>query len=167
MSQLYSAPPTTSFRPVPVPGPSTKTYPYESFAPSSANPPPLLNVYPSMPPQAPRSSPASRSSGHGPTRPTVRPVQHHHPYSHDSNDNSHSHGSASSLVKREKEEGKSSRAGLKRRQKYRRTRTGCLCCRSRRIKCDEARPVCRRCVIAKKTVRSASTFLSTGQELTL
>lgn len=27
----------------------------------------------------------------------------------------------------------------------RRTRTGCLTCRTRRIKCDEARPACRRC----------------------
>ncbi|WVQ78018.1 hypothetical protein IAT38_000099 [Cryptococcus sp. DSM 104549] len=42
------------------------------------------------------------------------------------------------------------RSGQKRRQKYTRTRTGCLCCRTRRIKCDEARPVCKRCVIAKK-----------------
>lgn len=48
---------------------------------------------------------------------------------------------------------KSGRAGVKRRQKYSRTRTGCLCCRARRIKCDEERPVCRRCVIAKKEVR--------------
>ncbi|WWD15837.1 hypothetical protein CI109_100261 [Kwoniella shandongensis] len=45
----------------------------------------------------------------------------------------------------------SGRSGQKRRQKYTRTRTGCLCCRARRIKCDEARPVCKRCVIAKKT----------------
>ncbi|WVR05106.1 hypothetical protein IAU60_002118 [Kwoniella sp. DSM 27419] len=44
----------------------------------------------------------------------------------------------------------SGRSGQKRRQKYTRTRTGCLCCRARRIKCDEARPVCKRCVIAKK-----------------
>ena len=47
---------------------------------------------------------------------------------------------------------RSGRAGVKRRQKYSRTRTGCLCCRARRIKCDEERPVCRRCVIAKKQV---------------
>ena len=47
---------------------------------------------------------------------------------------------------------RSGRAGVKRRQKYSRTRTGCLCCRSRRIKCDEERPVCRRCTIAKKQV---------------
>nr|ODN81204.1 hypothetical protein L203_05710 [Cryptococcus depauperatus CBS 7841] len=44
----------------------------------------------------------------------------------------------------------SGRSGQKRRQKYTRTRTGCLCCRSRRIKCDEARPICKRCIIAKK-----------------
>ncbi|ODN84722.1 hypothetical protein, variant 2 [Cryptococcus amylolentus CBS 6039] len=44
----------------------------------------------------------------------------------------------------------SGRSGQKRRQKYTRTRTGCLCCRSRRIKCDETRPICKRCVIAKK-----------------
>jgi hypothetical protein len=49
---------------------------------------------------------------------------------------------------------RSGRAGVKRRQKYSRTRTGCLCCRSRRIKCDEERPVCRRCTIAKKQVSS-------------
>lgn len=47
---------------------------------------------------------------------------------------------------------RSGRAGNRRRQKYSRTRTGCLCCRTRRIKCDEARPVCKRCIIAKKTV---------------
>ena len=47
---------------------------------------------------------------------------------------------------------KSGRAGNRRRQKYSRTRTGCLSCRTRRIKCDEARPVCKRCIIAKKTV---------------
>ncbi|WWD01492.1 hypothetical protein V866_008436 [Kwoniella sp. B9012] len=44
----------------------------------------------------------------------------------------------------------SGRSGQKRRQKYTRTRTGCLCCRSRRIKCDEGRPTCKRCIIAKK-----------------
>lgn len=47
---------------------------------------------------------------------------------------------------------KSGRAGNRRRQKYSRTRTGCLSCRTRRIKCDEGRPVCKRCIIAKKTV---------------
>ncbi|ORY33748.1 fungal-specific transcription factor domain-domain-containing protein, partial [Naematelia encephala] len=46
---------------------------------------------------------------------------------------------------------RSGRAGVKRRQKYQRTRTGCLSCRARRIKCDEEHPVCRRCTIAKKT----------------
>jgi hypothetical protein len=50
---------------------------------------------------------------------------------------------------------KSGRAGNRRRQKYSRTRTGCLSCRTRRIKCDEARPVCKRCIIAKKTVSSS------------
>nr|XP_018263926.1 uncharacterized protein I303_03802 [Kwoniella dejecticola CBS 10117]OBR86084.1 hypothetical protein I303_03802 [Kwoniella dejecticola CBS 10117] len=44
----------------------------------------------------------------------------------------------------------SGRSGQKRRQKYTRTRTGCLCCRARRIKCDEGRPTCKRCIIAKK-----------------
>ncbi|WWC90117.1 uncharacterized protein L201_005050 [Kwoniella dendrophila CBS 6074] len=44
----------------------------------------------------------------------------------------------------------SGRSGQKRRQKYSRTRTGCLCCRARRIKCDEGRPTCKRCIIAKK-----------------
>ncbi|WWC69536.1 uncharacterized protein I206_103478 [Kwoniella pini CBS 10737] len=44
----------------------------------------------------------------------------------------------------------SGRSGQKRRQKYTRTRTGCLCCRARRIKCDEGRPSCKRCIIAKK-----------------
>ncbi|WVQ98653.1 hypothetical protein IAU59_005784 [Kwoniella sp. CBS 9459] len=44
----------------------------------------------------------------------------------------------------------SGRSGQKRRQKYTRTRTGCLCCRARRIKCDEGRPTCKRCMIAKK-----------------
>ncbi|CAK9785448.1 unnamed protein product [Cutaneotrichosporon oleaginosum] len=45
---------------------------------------------------------------------------------------------------------KSGRLGVKRRQKYTRSRTGCLGCRARRIKCDEARPICRRCVVAKR-----------------
>lgn len=47
---------------------------------------------------------------------------------------------------------RSARAGNKRKRKYTRTRTGCLCCRKRRIKCDEARPTCQRCVIAKREV---------------
>lgn len=47
---------------------------------------------------------------------------------------------------------KSGRLGVKRRQKYTRSRTGCLGCRARRIKCDEGRPVCRRCVVAKREV---------------
>lgn len=51
---------------------------------------------------------------------------------------------------------KSGRAGNRRRQKYSRTRTGCLSCRTRRIKCDEGRPVCKRCIIAKKTVSLVS-----------
>lgn len=55
---------------------------------------------------------------------------------------------------------RSGRAGVKRRQKYSRTRTGCLCCRSRRIKCDEERPVCRRCTIAKKQVRWRRRWIS-------
>ncbi|KAL1413546.1 hypothetical protein Q8F55_001320 [Vanrija albida] len=45
---------------------------------------------------------------------------------------------------------KSGRLGVKRRQKYTRSRTGCLGCRSRRIKCDEGRPICRRCQVAKR-----------------
>ncbi len=58
---------------------------------------------------------------------------------------------------------KSGRAGVKRRQKYSRTRTGCLCCRARRIKCDEERPVCRRCVIAKKPVSRRTVSLREGE----
>ncbi|GMK59567.1 hypothetical protein CspeluHIS016_0801730 [Cutaneotrichosporon spelunceum] len=45
---------------------------------------------------------------------------------------------------------KTGRLGIKRRQKYTRSRTGCLGCRARRIKCDEGRPICRRCVVAKR-----------------
>ncbi|WOO77041.1 putative transcriptional regulatory protein [Vanrija pseudolonga] len=45
---------------------------------------------------------------------------------------------------------KSGRLGVKRRQKYTRSRTGCLGCRARRIKCDEGRPICRRCQVAKR-----------------
>ncbi|KAJ6781157.1 hypothetical protein PWT90_07868 [Aphanocladium album] len=33
------------------------------------------------------------------------------------------------------------------------TRTGCLTCRARRVKCDEARPVCRRCITANRECR--------------
>ena len=58
---------------------------------------------------------------------------------------------------------KSARAGVKRRQKYSRTRTGCLSCRQRRIKCDEERPVCHRCVIAKKQVCHSSPHLVTRE----
>lgn len=48
----------------------------------------------------------------------------------------------------------SGRLGVKRRQKYTRTRTGCLTCRARRIKCDGARPSCRKCNVAKREVSS-------------
>ncbi|KAJ3493241.1 hypothetical protein NLG97_g4854 [Lecanicillium saksenae] len=34
-----------------------------------------------------------------------------------------------------------------------RSRTGCLTCRKRRIKCDEETPVCRRCIIGGQTCR--------------
>lgn len=51
---------------------------------------------------------------------------------------------------------KSGRLGVKRRQKYTRSRTGCLGCRARRIKCDEGRPVCRRCQVAKREVSDSS-----------
>lgn len=47
---------------------------------------------------------------------------------------------------------RSGRAGNRRKQKFTRTRTGCLTCRARRIKCDEGLPVCKRCIIAKKEV---------------
>ena len=47
------------------------------------------------------------------------------------------------------------RAGVKRKMKYQRTRSGCLCCRQRRIKCDEGKPTCKRCTIAKKIVGRA------------
>lgn len=60
------------------------------------------------------------------------------------------------LSTRRTDEGYSSRAGVKRKQKYKRTRTGCLCCRKRRIKCDESRPTCKKCVIAKREVSLAS-----------
>ena len=33
--------------------------------------------------------------------------------------------------------------------KWRRTKTGCLSCRRRKVKCDEARPTCERCIKAK------------------
>lgn len=55
---------------------------------------------------------------------------------------------------------KTGRAGNKRRQKFTRTRTGCLCCRSRRIKCDEGRPTCKRCIIAKRVVCPSSHMAS-------
>lgn len=50
----------------------------------------------------------------------------------------------------------SGRLGVKRRQKYTRTRTGCLTCRARRIKCDGARPSCRKCNVAKREVSRVS-----------
>jgi hypothetical protein len=48
----------------------------------------------------------------------------------------------------------SGRSGNRRRQKYTRSRTGCLGCRVRRIKCDEGRPVCKRCQTSKRPVGS-------------
>jgi hypothetical protein len=36
--------------------------------------------------------------------------------------------------------------------KYKRSRTGCLGCRAKRIKCDETRPVCQKCVDGKREV---------------
>lgn len=47
---------------------------------------------------------------------------------------------------------RSGRAGNRRKQKFTRTRTGCMTCRARRIKCDEGLPVCKRCIIARKEV---------------
>ena len=35
-------------------------------------------------------------------------------------------------------------------KKFRRSRKGCFTCRSRKIKCDEQRPVCHRCQVAKR-----------------
>ncbi|KAJ9104237.1 hypothetical protein QFC19_004054 [Naganishia cerealis] len=37
-----------------------------------------------------------------------------------------------------------------RKTKYTRSRTGCLACRVKRVKCDEARPECKRCIGAKR-----------------
>ena len=59
---------------------------------------------------------------------------------------------------------KGGRAGNKRRQKFTRTRTGCLCCRSRRIKCDEGRPTCKRCIIAKRVVSHILPAVKAGHE---
>lgn len=55
---------------------------------------------------------------------------------------------------------RSGRAGNRRKQKFTRTRTGCLTCRARRIKCDEGLPVCKRCIIAKKEVGRTATTVS-------
>lgn len=54
---------------------------------------------------------------------------------------------------------KSGRSGRKRRQKYSRSRTGCLGCRVRRIKCDEGRPICKRCLTSKRPVSQESSSL--------
>lgn len=45
-----------------------------------------------------------------------------------------------------------SHAGSTRKTKYTRSRTGCLGCRVKRVKCDEGRPECKRCVNAKRSV---------------
>jgi hypothetical protein len=45
-----------------------------------------------------------------------------------------------------------SHAGSTRKAKYTRSRTGCLGCRVKRVKCDEGRPECKRCVNAKRGV---------------
>jgi hypothetical protein len=39
-----------------------------------------------------------------------------------------------------------------RKTKYTRSRTGCLACRVKRVKCDETRPECKRCIGAKRDV---------------
>lgn len=39
-----------------------------------------------------------------------------------------------------------------RKTKYTRSRTGCLACRVKRVKCDETRPICKRCIGAKREV---------------
>lgn len=48
--------------------------------------------------------------------------------------------------------GHGSHAGSTRKTKYTRSRTGCLGCRVKRVKCDEGRPACKRCVNAKREV---------------
>ena len=42
--------------------------------------------------------------------------------------------------------------GVKRKMKYSRTRSGCLCCRQRRVKCDEGKPACQKCSVGNRTV---------------
>lgn len=86
--------------------------------------------------------PSANSTPNG--TPSGSEVDHDHEQDGDG-ENENESGSGSGVQK-------SGRAGNRRRQKYSRTRTGCLSCRTRRIKCDEARPVCKRCIIAKKTV---------------
>ena len=49
-----------------------------------------------------------------------------------------------------------SHAGSTRKAKYTRSRTGCLGCRVKRVKCDEGRPECKRCVNAKRGVSRRS-----------
>ncbi|KAL1968593.1 hypothetical protein VTN77DRAFT_1803 [Rasamsonia byssochlamydoides] len=45
---------------------------------------------------------------------------------------------------------KQSAHGVTEQKKHKRTRSGCFTCRSRRVKCDEARPVCERCRKGKR-----------------
>ncbi|KAK2129164.1 hypothetical protein NOF04DRAFT_1321531 [Fusarium oxysporum II5] len=60
------------------------------------------------------------------------------------------------------------------RRAHNKTRTGCLICKRRRIKCDETKPACRNCQIrgtseclyeAPEASRSAETLVLTGQGL--
>ncbi|XWW92753.1 hypothetical protein V2A60_000679 [Cordyceps javanica] len=49
--------------------------------------------------------------------------------------------------------GRTQTGGVRRRRWTPRARTGCLTCRTRRVKCDEERPVCRRCILGRLTCR--------------
>ena len=44
-------------------------------------------------------------------------------------------------------------SGRKRKKKYSRSRLGCLTCRSRKVRCDETRPVCEKCSDLERVVR--------------
>ncbi|KAM0664208.1 hypothetical protein ACQRIU_006791 [Beauveria bassiana] len=59
--------------------------------------------------------------------------------------------------------GRTQTGAVRRRRWAPRARTGCLTCRTRRVKCDEERPICRRCASSRVTCRGYQTPSSPSQ----
>jgi hypothetical protein len=91
---------------------------------------------------------------HSLSRPTTPHILGHpqqHPHSHPSSA-LHTAQTTPNLSPRESSSPSASQVGPTRKTKYTRSRTGCLGCRVKRVKCDEGRPSCKRCINAKREV---------------